>query len=469
MLKLLVIYMVISQGPDTAWTKTFGGANIDNSWSVKEDSEHNFIIAGWTMSYGAGIFDGYVIKTDSMGNMLWHKTFGGALNDVFFDVETTTDGGYIFAGYTRSYGSGEADFYVIKTDIDGNQIWSKTYGGANSEYAYSIKETQDGGYIIVGYSNSFAPYYDVYIIKTYSNGDIVWTKTIGGDFEDYGRDVIEVSDGYVLCGYTQSFGSGNDDLYIVKINLNGDSLWAKFYGGTDYDAGYSIVENSNNELIITGYTHSYGAGFEDVYLVKTDSYGNIIWQKEYGGADNERGWKLVNSSGGGYTITGYTTSYGMGGNDVYLIRTDEDGNELWYKTYGGADNDYGYSIDITHDTGYIVSGGTWSFGSGNTDVYLLRLLSEDIEEKSSFPINKDAKIIFNPSLDKFYINYTSKKECEVELGLFNLTGSYVKTLWKGKVSKGKNYFTSSLKSGGIYIIMLKEKNKLKWFKLIYLK
>jgi len=463
-----MVYILISQGPDTIWTKTFGGSEIDDSWSVKEDGNGNFIIAGWTMSYGAGIFDGYIIKADSMGNMLWQKTYGGALNDVFFDVETTSDGGYIFAGYTRSYGAGGADFYIVKTDIDGNEIWSRTYGGSGNEYAYSVKQTQDGGYIIAGYSDSFAPYYDVYIIKTDSNGDTVWTRTTGGGLDDYIRDVIPVSDGYVACGYTQSFGSGNNDLYIVKVSLNGDSLWAKFYGGADYDAGFSIVENQNNELVIAGYTRSYGAGFEDVYLVKTNAQGNMIWQKTYGGADNERGWELKNPSGGGYVIAGNTLSYGAGGDDVYIIRTDEDGNELWYRTYGGADNDHGYTIDITHDAGYVVAGGTWSFGAGNTDVYLLRLSSENIQEKNNFPGYRDAKIILNPSMGKLCMNYVSKKDIRIELQLFDITGRFVRTLWKGKISKGENHLTLPAKLSGVCIILVKEEGKPEHVKLISL-
>lgn len=467
-IKIIFTIMVV-QVPDTTWTKTFGGAQLDDSWAVKEDNAGNFIIAGWTLSYGSGLFDGYIIKTDYQGNMIWEKTFGGSVSDAFFDIEITDDGNYIFAGYTKSFGAGGADFYIVKTDTNGNEIWSKTYGGAGDDYAYAIEKTQDGGFIIAGYSNSFAPYYDIYIVKINSNGDTVWTSKIGGPDNDYARDVICVSDGYVICGWTQSFGAGNDDVYVVKVSLNGDSVWAETYGGAENEASYSIVENPNGEFVITGYTESFGAGLDDVYFLKIDSQGNLLGENTLGGVDNDRGWEIINAPDGGYVIAGNTVSYGSGNYDVYIVKTDESGNELWYRAYGGTDNDHAYSIDLTQNLGYIVSGGTRSFGAGNGDVYLLRLSSEGIEENMVFLNKEDFRILLSPAQGEIKLQYIAKKNTQVEMNLFDFTGRFIRILWKGNVSKGKNLFRIPIGLKGSYLIQIKDGRKYKFAKFVNLK
>src|SRR3972149_78207 len=210
----------------TTFQKTFGGTSDDWGFSVQQTTDGGYIITGTITSFGAGGQDVYLIKTDAGGNSLWTKTFGGITYDVGNSVRQTTDGGYIIAGTTYSFGVGNADVYLIKTDANGNTLWTKTFGRTNSDLGYSVQQTTDGGYVIAGLTDSFgAGLYDVYLIKTNGSGDTLWTKTFAGRHIDEGYSVQQTTDGgFVITGYTGSFGAGNADVYLIKTDANGNSL-----------------------------------------------------------------------------------------------------------------------------------------------------------------------------------------------------------------------------------------------------
>ena len=194
--------------------------------------------------------------------------------------------------------------------------------------------------------------YALFIIKTIplQAQGIEWEDIFGGVNNDKGYSVQETSDGgYILAGYTYSFGTGESDVYLIKLDSNGDTIWTKTYGGDSYDVGYSVQETSDGGYIIVGYTYSFGAGESDVYLIKTDSNGNVLWTKTFGGASYDMGYSVQETSDGGYIITGYTDSFGAGGSDVYLIKTDSNGNIAWTRTYGGSSSEAGYSVRETPD------------------------------------------------------------------------------------------------------------------------
>jgi hypothetical protein len=333
--------------------KTFGGSDYDYGYSVQQTSDGGYIIAGFTSSFGANNGDVYIVKTDANGDTLFTKTFGGSSYYYGPSVQQTSDGGYIIAGTTQSY----SDVYLIKTDANGNTFFTKTFGGSNSDWGSSVQQTSDGGYIIAGFTNSFgAGEEDVYLIKTDANGDTLFTKTFGGGRNDEGFSVQQTSDGgYIIAGFTWSFHAGNFDVYLIKTDANGDTLFTKTFGGTSNDYGYSVQQTSDGGYIIAGSN-----------LIKTDANGNTLFTKTLSGNSVQQ------TSDGGYIIAGSTYSFGTGSKDVYLVKTDANGNTLFTKTFGGSSDDAGESVQQTSDGGYIIAGWTYSFGAGSKDVYLIK-------------------------------------------------------------------------------------------------
>lgn len=368
--------------------KTYGGASSDYGNSMCQTSDGGYVMTGSTMSYGAGLNDVYIIKADNNGNLIWEKTYGGADQDYGQSVCETSDGGFVIAGYTVSYGAGYTDVYLIKTDINGDSLWTRTFGGTARDYGYSVCETSDGGYIITGKTQDLiVANWDVYLIKTDSNGDSVWTRQFGGVQHDVGQSVCESSDGgFVIVGSTTSTYS---DLYMAKTDEDGNLLWEKNMGGGKPKAGHSISETSDGGFIIAGYKASYNSQIQymdDVYLVKTDSLGDTLWTQVYdeGTGGHERGYSVCQTYDNGYIIAG-ASLYNSPGNYVYLIRTDSLGDSLWTQTFGGDFYDYGRSVCETIDGGYAIGGSTYSFGAGESDVYLIKTDSDgNVEAQPTF-------------------------------------------------------------------------------------
>jgi hypothetical protein len=330
-------------------------------------------LVGYTWSFGAGRDDVWLIKTDATGNEQWEKTFGGIRDDLGYSVQQTRDGGFIVVGSTESFGAGGVDVWLIKTDADGNEQWEKTFGGSDWDGGWSVQQTSDGGFIIVGYTSpSFWEGADVWLIKTDASGNKEWDRTFGGSDSDYGLSVQQTSDGgFILVGYTWSFGAGEADVWLIKTDASGNREWDRTFGGRYWDGGQSVQQTSDGGFIIVGETTFFG-GKEDVWLIKTDASGNREWDRTFGGSENDLGYSVQQTSDGGFIVVGTTRSFGAGEDDVWLIKTDATGNKLWEKTFGGSNLDGGLSVQQTSDGGFIVVGTTWSFGAGDADVLLIK-------------------------------------------------------------------------------------------------
>jgi hypothetical protein len=373
---LIALFLASFARAQQTWTRAYGGSEGDDQgFSIQQTTDGGYIIAGSTNSYGSGGYDVYLIKTDASGDTLWTRTYGGRRDDWACSVQQTSDGGYIVAGFTESFRDTlYGDVYLIKTNASGDTLWTRTYGGDSVDEGYSVQQTLDGGYIVAGWTNSFgAGSYDVYLIRTNASGDTLWTKTYGGTGGDLGYCVRQTADGgYMVTGYTHSFGVGHADVYLIKTNASGDTLWTRTYGGTDFDEGYSVRQTMDGGYVIAGVTFSFGAGQGDVYLVKTNAAGDTLWTRTYGGKDEDWGWSVEQTLDGGYIISGYSNSFGSGSYYVYLIKTDASGYASWTKTYGGAGWNEGYSVQQTTDGGYVVAGYTTSLGPGGDDVYVIK-------------------------------------------------------------------------------------------------
>ncbi len=206
------------------WERTFGGKKSDAGYSVQQTSDGGFILVGMTESFGAGYQDLWLIKTDAEGQMIWQRTFGGSEGDVGLSVQQTSDGGFILLGGTVSFGAGEtSDFWLIKTDAEGQMVWQRTFGGNDWDIGVSFQQTSDGGFILLGGTESFgAGDYDFWLIKTDAEGQMVWQRTFGGSNWDVGLSVQQTSDGgFILLGETRSFGAGETDLWLIKTDAEG--------------------------------------------------------------------------------------------------------------------------------------------------------------------------------------------------------------------------------------------------------
>jgi len=358
--------------PSPSFCKAIGGKNDDGGNSLIQTSDGGYVITGSTSSFGAGETDIYVVKLDANGNLQWTKTIDGGGGRSLIQ---TSDGGYAIAGSTKSFGAGAWDVYVVKLDANGNLQWTKTIGGEKDDYGRSLIQTSDGGYAIAGKTYSFgAGYADVYVIKLDAHGNLQWTRTVGGPESEEGNSLIQTSDGgYAIAGYTESFGAGGADVYVVKLDAKGNLQWTKTIGGKNADGGSSIIQTSDGGYAIAGYTESFSAGEADVYVVKLDAKGNLQWTKTIGGENDDWGSSLIQTSDGGYAIAGSTTSFGAGGADVYVVKLDAKGNLQWTKTISGKSADGGSSLIQTSDGGYAIAGYTESFGAGFSDVYVVKL------------------------------------------------------------------------------------------------
>jgi hypothetical protein len=329
---LLCFSVVVSVKAALMWSRTYGGTGDDKARSLVVTSDGGYAIAGFTDSFGAGDRDFWLVKTDACGNMQWNKTYGGAGADEAWSLIATSDGGYALAGYTSSFGAGTSDFWLVKTDSIGTMAWNKTYGGAGLDFAESLVATSDGGYALAGTTRSFGTDDDFWLVKTDASGNMEWNRTYAGTDADYARSLVVTSDGgYAIAGMTWFskdtgfFSSEDYDFWLVKTNSLGNIQWNKTYTGYDNAWAYSLVVTSDGGYALAGSTARIRSSKVSVLLVKTDASGNMEWNRTYGGTGEDRAYSLVAASDGGYAIAGYTRVSGASGGDFWLIKTDEIG------------------------------------------------------------------------------------------------------------------------------------------------
>ena len=418
---LLILFLTYSfTQPDTLWTKSFGGISNDDGYSVQQTLDGGFIIVGSTESFGEDA-DIWLIKLDSQGNEEWNRVIGGSWSESGNSVFQTSDGGFILAGSTNSpeyepYDESWArSVLLIKTDYYGIEEWYSVFnngGGTGDQEGNSVLQTSDGGYAIVGRRHSNYQS-DAWVIKTDSNGTEEWNQTYGGNDHDTGYSIKQTEDnGYILCGQTDSFGNGSNDIFLVKTDSVGNEIWHQTFGGNNWEIGMSLQITNDGGYVITGSTNSYGNGNDDVFVVKTNSEGIELWSHTYGGNDSDNGLSIQQTIDNGFIITGSTYSYGNGNADVWIVKTDIEGKEQWSNTFGGTSQERGYSITETNDTGFIICGYTISYGAGNRDIWIVRTESPSYGCTDSLAFNydpdadtEDFSCEFLGCLDELAINF----------------------------------------------------------------
>jgi hypothetical protein len=484
---IIIFFLTIPSYAQFTFNKSYGGIGNEEGWSAQPTFDGGYILVGWTDSFGAGNKDIYLVKTDTIGETLWTNTYGGLGDDEGYSVQQTLDGGYIIAGKTNSFGAGLDDVYLIKTNSSGTALWTFTYGGTNIDEGWSVKQTNDGGYIVSGATQSFgAGGRDFYLVKTNALGGTLWTKTYGGGANEWaGYSVQQTSDwGYIIAGETNTFGAGQKDVYLVKTDTIGDTLWTKTYGGIMNDVGWS-VEQISGGYIITGKTSSSGAGFDDIYLVKTNSTGDSLWALTYGGAGFDEGRSVKETTDLGYIIVG-TSNSGGGQNDVYIVKTDASGITQWTQTYGQTFIAHGQSVEQTMDGGYILTGFRGLL-FGTPDAFLIKTdgngMVLGIEEEESvirdqFSVFRLYQNLPNPFHTFTHIRYSipsanpaSSIPHHVSLNIYDLTGKLVETLVEEKKEMGvyEVEWEGKNLTSGIYFYRLKSGNVNLTRKMVLLK
>lgn len=351
-----------SDPPTMEWSKTYVGYTAN---SVQQTIDYGYVFAGWDL-----------VKVDATGNMQWNVTLDGYA----YSVQQTVDGGYIIAG-TRN-----DDGWLAKTHQDGNTQWNRSLGGDRSDALYSVRQTKDGGYISAGFKNEFMPMDQVWVVRTDSNGTTQWEKTFGGDgWNDRAFAVLQTDDeGFTIAGWTYSFGAENLDFLLLKVNSTGNEEWVKTFGGAEDQGAFSLDLTVDGGYILVGSTSSNNSC--GILLVKTDENGNQQWNKTFGNNYRACANSVCQTSDGGFVLAGYIASSNYSGSeDLWVIRTNSLGEVLWNATFGGTENDEAFSVHETLDGGYIV-GGYYGLPHGNSESWLIKLGADSIPEFPSFLI-----------------------------------------------------------------------------------
>ena len=457
-----------AQSPDTLWTRTYGGANDDRATSIGNTMDGGYIIAGYTNSKSAGGYDVWLIRINDTGDTLWTRTYGGLNDDYGYSVQQTSDSGFVVVGHTSSFGNGENDVYLLRLDNQGEIIWTKTYGGSDNDYAFSVKQTFDNGFIVAGYTESFGnPVRDILLIKFNEVGDTLWTFIYDGEYWSEGHSVQQTSDGgFIVVGKEYLSANGYDAL-LIRLDNSGNVLWTRNYGGSETDEGYYVQQTMDGGFIFTGYTNSISED-RHVLLIKTDNNGNALWTKAYGENPpfgSERGNFVLEVTDGGYIIGGVTYSVDTFSEDLYVIRTNDSGEVQWTYKYGGDFDDQATSLLKSQDGGYIIAGWTESFGDAFSNAWLLKLGRDIIgidEELISTPNRYTLTQNFpNPFNPETTISYGLPRQSDVTLIIYNLMGQEiirwdeqnVQSGYYSKMWNGTNKFGVPVGSG-VYLYKL---------------
>lgn len=475
----LLSLLVSAQPPDKFYTK-FGGEGIDIGYGVKETHNRQYALIGSTNSYGAGGMDAYLLLVDSMGQLIWQKTFGGAGTDEGKSILVNpADSGFVFTGYTNSFGFGGYDVYVVRTDKNGKVIWEKSFGGFDWDFGSDLAFTTDGNIVVCGssYSSSYGKN-DGYLLKINStNGNLIWQKNYGGLEDDEFKSITTANGSdFYLGGNTKSFGDLNGDMLMYKVGANGDSLKSIIYGGPQYDGANDIILFDNKDIVLAGGSNSFTNGKRDVFIIKFDSLSNIVWKKNYGqSGDDEECYKIVFSLSSllNETVLIYTTleSGAATKKDIKTIYLNKFGDYFGgYNSgkFGSYGDDEAYDISSTKNKGYIQVGYTNGYDALSKDVFLVKqdsLLAEGtfsvvgIDENTS---NENEISIFpNPVLSYLTVDITDlHTNSYFQIVIYDVLGSVILSENLNKVNQASKVKISTLGwNSGVYSMCIKTELK----------
>jgi hypothetical protein len=463
----LITLVIIStsanaQPPDSLWFRVYGDIMDDIGFDAIEAGEDEYIVIGKVEKSDYN-WDAYVAKLDNNGDIIWENTYGGAQREQIVSICPGLYFGYVMTGYTSTDANGLSDIWILFIDDNGDSIASMKYGSWASDQGNWISTNVDQGFIVVSRSEIYQWGDQIYLMKLDISLDTIWTKTYGGPMQDYGHCVEETSDyGYIIAGrtYTTVYPESGD-AWVIKTDSNGDTVWTKKYGGDNEDIFYSLVETDDG-YIFAGQTWSYGAGLKDVYVVRTNDNGDTIWTKTYGGEGAEMAYRIFETEDGNYVIAGYNTPVSGINRDVYVIEIDGDGNLIWEEYYGDSyDSEYLYGGTATSDGGFIFTGRVDYYSSLEDDIFVLKLGEGNSGIEEMAILNKLSLYNYpNPFKNSTTFHLNMSANSLVELTVYDSFGKIIETIIRERSEMGSmeiEWYTGNLPKG-VYYVKLKVGN-----------
>lgn len=359
----------------STWQQTYGGPKSDKAYSTINTIDGGYAMIGASNSFGSGLINTWLVKTDSEGNILWNQTYSGEGQSIAESIVQTSDNGYAFAGYTYSLdqsGTGAPYTWLAKTDYKGVLEWNQTYKQSENAIAYCIMQTSDHGYALAGQYTAPAGGVEAYVLKVDANGNLLWNKTYGGSGYDQINTIIQQSNGnYVLAGSNSPSTSGPSSLWLIKADSFGNIQWNQTYNELDNAVLSNMVKTTDGGYALIGWSTN-GSNNVEYLLVKIDSAGAEQWSKKYVGQNVSQALAGIQTSDQGYALAGVTNASNAAFAKAWLVKTDSSGNALWNQTFGGSGQNAATSIAQANDGGYVIGGFTNSKGSGAEDFWLIK-------------------------------------------------------------------------------------------------
>jgi len=358
--------------PSMLQEHTFGGEKQDEAAALAALAGGDLILAGYTQSKGAGDGDAWLIKTDAGGTILWDRTLGDTQYDTARALAVLPDDSLAVAGGTRSKGAGLIDAWLVVTNSAGIAQWDKTYGGEFDDWALAVAPLQDGGFLLTGTTKpGLEADNDLWVARTDAAGTPKWEVVIGGEGTQEGLVGVQLDDGhYLVAGATDSKGGGKLDAWLLKFDDEGGLVWEKTHGGPEDETARSLVVLQDS-FIIGGGTSSKGSGSWDYWLVSTDTEGNLLWDQVHGGMQGDFSTALGLLPDGGFLVLGQTYSFGSGEGDAWLVRTDSSGELIWGRVFGGSGDEFPRAMQLLPEARVVFAGLTTSKGAGHLDIWLV--------------------------------------------------------------------------------------------------
>ena len=371
------------------WNTTWGGTGDDSGYDIAVDSFDNIYLAGRTTSFGEGNDDMVLVKYNSLGGQQWNITWGGS-NDERAFMALDSSNNIILVGYTNSFGAGNQDIVLVKYNSLGEEQWNTTWGGSNDEFSSSIVLDSSDNIILAGHTNNTGDgNSDIVLVKYNNLGEHQWNTTWGGSSGEGAYSIaLDSSENIYITGFTKTFGAGSLDMVLIKYNNLGKQQWNTTWGGSGVDYGSGISLDSSNNIYLVGVTNSFGAGSSDIVLVKYNSLGEQLWNTTWGGSNSDGTWDgIVLDSSDNILLAGHSIIYGTGHYDIVLVKYNNLGEQQWNTTWGGSGDDYGEAIAFDSSENIYIMGYTRSFGAGNDDIVLIKYQKSSPENGSDLPPN----------------------------------------------------------------------------------